>query len=102
MPLAGLAALGARKLDRRLGAARGLLEADLEVVAQIGALLRAAAPAAAAEQIAKTEDVAESAEDVLEADEDGRDRTRRSAPAHAGMAEPIVQAARFCGSARTA
>src|SRR6185295_16729597 len=40
----------ARNLDRRLGAARRLLEADLEVVAQVGSALRAAAaPPAAAE-----------------------------------------------------
>jgi hypothetical protein len=58
-----------RDLNRRFDALRGLGERDLEVVAQIGAALWAAAPAAAAEDIAKAENVAEAAEDVLEAAE---------------------------------
>ena len=43
--VARLALLGAGNLDRRLGAARRFLERDLEVVAQVGAALRTAAPA---------------------------------------------------------
>ena len=57
--LAGLAGLLARDLDRRLGAGGGLLEGDLEVVAQIGTALRPAAPPPAAEDVAEPEGVAE-------------------------------------------
>ena len=92
---AGLAGLLARDLDRRLGAGRRFLEGDLEVVAQIGAALRAAAPPAAAEDVAEAEHVAEAGEDVGEVGEDRRDRSprRRRAAAHAGVAEAIVEAA---------
>ena len=48
--LAGVAGFLARDLDGRLGAGKRLLEADLEVVAEVGAALRAAAPAASAER----------------------------------------------------
>ena len=55
----------ARNLDVGFDALRRLLELDFEVVAQIGAALRSGCGAAAAEP----EDVAEAAEDVLEAAE---------------------------------
>src|SRR5262249_4375510 len=92
-PLAGRARLLARNLDRGLGAGRGLLERDLEVVAEIGPALRAAAATASAEEIAEAEDVAEAAEDVLEADEDARIESRAAAARDAGVAESIVEAA---------
>jgi hypothetical protein len=87
-------------LDGRLGATRGLLEADLEVVAQVRALLRPAASAAAPEQIAQAEGIAESAE-------------MSSKPTNVdGSIPPLAPltpawpnrsyAARFCGSERTA
>ena len=89
---AGLTGLLTRDLDGRFGALRGLLERNLHVVAQVGAALRPAAPAAAAEHVAEAEDVAEAAEDVLEVREDGR--VDAAAPAgragHAGMAEAVV------------
>ena len=71
-----------------------LFERDLEIVAEIGAALRPAA-AAAAEDVAETEDVAEPAEDVLKPGEDGGIEARSGGGrrAHAGMAEAIVQAA---------
>ena len=54
------------------------LERDLEVVAQISAALRTAAPAAAAaEQIAEAEHVAEDVGEVAELLEHATDRTRR-------------------------
>ena len=69
---AGLAALLPRNLDGGLGAARRFLERDLEVVAEIGAALRPAAPAAAAEQVAEAEHVAEDVGEVAELGEDRR------------------------------
>src|SRR3989454_6057702 len=66
----GLAVLLSRDLDRRFCAARRFLERDLEVVPQVGAALRSAAPAAAAKQIPETEDVTKTAEDVFEAGKD--------------------------------
>src|SRR5206468_1834254 len=85
-----------RNLDRRFGAASGVFERNLEVVAQIGAALRATAPAAA-EQIAETEDVAEAAENVFEPGKDGRIEAGAgsSCGAHASMTESVVQAALF-------
>ena len=72
----------------RLDALRRLLELDLEVVAKIGAALRAGAAAAAAEP----ENVAEAAEDVFEAAELRRIEALRAA-ADAGVAEAIVAGA---------
>src|SRR3989442_1654573 len=66
----GRAVLLSWDLDRRFCAARRFLERDLEVVPQVGAALRSAAPAAAAKQIPETEDVTKTAEDVFEAGED--------------------------------
>ena len=68
----------ARDLDVRLGPERGLLERQLEVVAQVGAAPRAAA--AAAEDVAEAEEVAE---DVAEVGEDRRVEAagRRPGPA---------------------
>ena len=51
---------------------RRFLERDLEVVAQVGAALRSAAPAAAAEQIAEAEHVAEDVGEVAELGEHRR------------------------------
>src|SRR5262249_34930828 len=81
-------------LDRRLDAVGRFLEGDLEVVAQIRAALRAAAPAAA-----EAEDVAEAAEDVLEAVEDGGIETARARAGpgvHAGVAAAVAEPA-LCG-----
>ena len=78
--LAGFAGFLARDLDRRFGAGGRFLERDLEVVAQVRAALRTAAPAAAAEDIAEAEDVAETREDVGEVGEDRRDRSRHRRP----------------------
>src|SRR5438094_1904579 len=92
--IARFAVLLARNLNGRFSAAGGFLERDLEVVPKIGATLRSAAPAAAAEQIAEAEDVAEPAENVFEAGEDTRiEATAGSGRADALMAESIVQAA---------
>ena len=65
-----------------------LLELDFEVVAKVGAALRAGAASAAAEP----EDVAEAAEDVFEAAELRRIEPLR-AVADAGVAEAIVAGA---------
>jgi hypothetical protein len=56
----------------------------------VRALLRPAAPASAAEQIAEAEGIAEPAENVFEADEGGWVETGRSLGAKAGMPEAIV------------
>src|SRR6185503_16244013 len=67
------------------------LERDLEVVAQIGAALRPAAPpAAAAEHLAEAEEIAEVAEDVFEPGERIRIESARAGAADAGVAETIV------------
>ena len=82
----------ARDLDRSLGAGGRLLEADLEVVAEIGAALRPAAPPPAAEQVAEAEGVAEVGEDVGEVGKDRRiDAAAAAATADAGVAEAIVE-----------
>src|SRR5439155_4610837 len=89
--LARHAVLLTRNLDRRFRAARRLFEGDLEVVAEIGAALRTAA-AAAAEQVADAEDVAEIAEEILEpAERGGVEPAGAGGRADARMAEPIVQ-----------
>jgi hypothetical protein len=88
--LACFAGLAARNLNRRLGAARRLLERDLEVVAQVGAAAAATAPAASTEDVAESEDVAQAAEDVLEAGEDGRVEAGRRGAAKPGVPEAIV------------
>ena len=90
----------ARDLNRRLGAFGRLLERDLEVVAEVGAPLHAAAPASAAEDVAEAEDIAETAEDVLEAGEDTRIESASGGSAEAGVAVAIVEV-RLSGSART-
>src|ERR1035437_119037 len=91
--VACLAVLLAGNLDRRFGAACGFFEGDLEVVPQIGAALRPAAAAAAAQQIAEPEDVAQTAENVFEPGEDRRIESAAARGVHALMAEPVVQAA---------
>src|SRR5205085_9814810 len=62
--LARRAGFLAWNLDGGLGAGRRLLEADLEVVAEIRTSLRSTAAAAAAEHVAEPEHVAKSGEDV--------------------------------------
>src|SRR5262249_12659074 len=64
---------------------------DLEVVAQIRAPLRPAATPAAAEDVAEAEQVAEIAEDVLEAGERVRIEAARADAADARMPEAVVQ-----------
>ena len=61
--VAGLAFLQRRDADLGFGAARGFLETDLEVVAQIGAAIDVGASAPAAEDVAEdvTERIRESA-----------------------------------------
>ena len=54
------------------------------------ALLRPAAPASAAKQIAEAEGVAEPAEDVFEAHECGRVESRRSLSAEPRVSEAVV------------
>ena len=97
--VAGLAVFLPRNLNGGFGAARRFLEADLEVVAQVGAALRPAAPAAAAaEQIAEAEHVAEDVGEVAELGEDRRIEPGAAArrDADAGVAEAIVEAALLC------
>ncbi len=79
--VAGLAGFLPRNLNRRLDALGRFLERDLEVVAKIGAALRTAAPAAAAEEIAEAEHVAEDVGEVAELVEDRRIETCASAAA---------------------
>ena len=85
---AGLAGFGAGELDRRLGAGRRLLERDLEVVSQVRALLRSATAPAAAEDVAKAEEIAQAAQDVFEAGERGR--IEAALRAHSGVAKAII------------
>jgi hypothetical protein len=87
----GCAFLLPRDLDRRLGALGRFFERDLQVVPQVGAALRAAAPSAAAENVAEAKQVAEVAEDVFEAGERRRvESARADARADARVTEPIV------------
>src|SRR5690606_23551780 len=85
-----LARLTARNLDAGLGAARGFLERDFEVVAQVGAALRSPAGAGAAEDVAHAEDVAETAEGVCEAGEDGGIEAGAGCRSEPGMTEAVV------------
>ena len=89
----GFAGFLAGNLDGGFRAPRRFLEGDFEVVAQIGAALRPAAPPRAAEQIAEAEDVTEAAEDVPEVGEDCRIDAGAADVAHRGMAEPVVRRA---------
>src|SRR3954470_11443434 len=91
--LAALAGFFARDLDRRLGPGERLLERDLEVVAQIRSALRAAAAAPPPEHVTEPEEVAEVAEDVLEAGERIRIEAARPGAAHPGMPVTIVERA---------
>src|SRR6185503_16889547 len=88
-----LAALLPRNLHARFGAAGRFLEADLEVVAQIGAALRPAAAASAAEEVAEAEHVAEDVGEVAEFGEDRRVEAAAGRLADAGVPEAIVEAA---------
>ena len=90
------AVLLARNLNRRLGAASRFFERDLEVVPQVGAAPRPAAPAsAAAKHVAEPEHVAEDIGEVAEFGEHGRIEARAAARrgADAGVPEAVVQAA---------
>ena len=78
-------------LNRRFGADGGFLEADFEVVAEIGAALRTAAAAPSAEDVAESERVAESGKDVGEIGKDRRIESRAAA-IHAGVSESVVEA----------
>lgn len=64
-------------------------EFQRDVLAQVGAALRAAAAArGASEQIAEAEEVTEDVTEILKS---GRVKARRSHAAHAGMAEAVVR-----------
>src|SRR5262249_53631981 len=89
---ARLAGFFARDLDRRFRACVRLFKRDIEVEAQIGAALRAAA-AAAAEHVPEPEEIAEAAEDVLEAGECVWIEAPRAHPADAGVTVPVVRRA---------
>ena len=90
------AALGtlipARNLDFRLKPACSLGKINRQVVTQVGAALRPAAPASAAEDISKPEEVTE---DVGEIRKDGgvEIRTVAAGIAHAGVPESVVHGA---------
>ena len=86
--MTAFAALAARNLNHRFSSGGRLLEADLEVVAEIGAALRPAATTAAAE----AEQVAEAPEDVVELGKDRGVEARRSRAAarDGGVPETIV------------
>ena len=90
---AALARFFARDLDRRLGARRGLLEGDLEVVPKIRAALgTSAASPAAAEDVAEAEDVSKAREDVREVGEDCRvEPCAARGAADTLVAEAVVQ-----------
>ena len=78
--MAGFARLQSGNIDRRLDAFGRFVERDLEVVAQVGPALRAAAATAAAKDIAESEHVAEVAEDIAKsAKMDGNRILRRPA-----------------------
>ena len=66
------ASLVAGDLDGGFGAFGGLVKRDLQVVSQARTPLCAAPATAAAEQIAESEEVAQTAQDVPEVGEDGR------------------------------
>ena len=80
-------------LQRHLGALGRFLERDLQVVAQIGTALRAAAAAALPEDVAQPEDVAEAAEDVFESGEDVGVEAAGGGTAQARVAEAVVHVA---------
>src|ERR1041385_8695373 len=77
-------------LDGRFDALRGFIERDFEVIAQIGATLRSASPALAAEHLADAENVTEAAKDVFEAGEDSRIESAGCRATKSGVAEAIV------------
>ena len=90
-PSTRLARFLAGDLNRGFGADGGFLEADFEVVAEIGAALRTAAASPSAEDVAESERVAESGKDVGEIGKDRRIESRAAA-IHAGVPEPVVEA----------
>src|SRR5262249_2245309 len=99
----GFAGLHRRDADLRFGAARGLLERELEVVAQIGAAVHAAAacPSARAGAEDLAEDVAagggEPAEAIGPRAEPARTcGTEAGRRVHAGVAELVVRRALAC------
>jgi hypothetical protein len=73
------------------GAKHRLVKFQMQVFAQVGSTLSAAAATPSlAEHVAKTKDVAKNVAEVLE---DGRVESRCASAAHAGMAEAVVQRA---------
>src|SRR5690606_2257074 len=79
-------------LDGRLGALRGFLEGDFEIVAKIGAALRAAGPAP--EDVAEAEHAAQDVAEVAELAEDRRvEAAAGRSGTDAGVAEPVVAGA---------
>src|SRR5262245_10748273 len=94
--MARFAVLLPRNLYRGFRAPIGFLERDLEVVAQVGASLRAAATPSAAEQVAEAEHVAENVAEVAELRKDTRiESSARACGPDARMAEPVVHTALF-------
>jgi len=85
-PAARAAFLHGRNADLGFGAACGFLEADLEVVAKIGAAIDIGAAASLPEDLA--EDVAERVREATEAR--GAGTSRGSLLLHAGMSEAII------------
>jgi len=88
---ARVAGLMAAHADLLLGAKDGLVEFEMQVFAQIGSALGAAATASPlAEQVAETEHVSKNVAEILE---DGGIESRRtsSIAAHAGVSEAVVQ-----------
>src|SRR6185503_20102988 len=92
-PVARLARLLAWNLDRRLHTLGGFVERDLEVVPEVDAALRAAAPALPAEHLADAKYVAETAEDVLEAGENRRVEPAGRRATQPRVAEAVVHVA---------
>src|SRR5205085_4850373 len=80
----------ARNLDRRVAAGERFLERDLEVVSQVGPALRSAAAPPAAEHIAKSEQIAQIAEDIFEAGERVGIEPACARAADTGVSESIV------------
>src|SRR5215831_16449465 len=89
--MAVVAAFLPRNLNLSLGAVRGFLKRDLEVVSKVRPALRPAATPAAAEEVAEPEHVAEVAEDVFEPGEDaGIEAAGTRRRAHARVAKAII------------
>ena len=90
--MARVTGLVARNLDGGLGSPGGFVEGNLEIVPEVRAALRSAAPRAA-EEIAESEHVSEAAENVLEAVEYCGVEAARGGAAKAGVPEAVVHVA---------